>query len=107
LASGTGRSEAVVQGVTVANAHFCEGILVTKPRTSRLWKTGYGSNTGLQVPTSRWLSLHSAMGEAWSGRSVSCHNFCVLNTTEWSAGPLSLTAPFAGSDFLYEGAKSL
>jgi len=30
---------------------FFEGILVTKPRTSRLWKTGYGSNTGLQVPT--------------------------------------------------------
>ena len=36
---------------------------------------------------------------------MSCHNFCVPNTTEWSAGPPSLTAPFAGSDFLYEGAK--
>jgi parallel beta-helix repeat protein len=52
LAGGTGLSEVVVQGFTVANAQF-EGILVTNASNITIVENQVtGSNTGLQVPTS-------------------------------------------------------
>ena len=51
LVGGTGLSEVVVQGFTVANAQF-EGILVTNASNITIVENHVtGSNTGLQVPT--------------------------------------------------------